>query len=569
MLWGITWVESKRFLFYLFFIFFAIIGLELSSYNFSTDLARIALLVVFFGSLLLLLGVRWSFSKGKLPFNEKIFIFIIILVCSLVFLIRRFYYLDPNFIEILSESPIFARAQLYSDTGTLVFNSANSYFFQHSFFIYCLTEICGFSLNSIGYVSLGLHLILVALAGTYVYSIILDNAKDGKFASYLAPLVSFGLVSFAYSERIEIGLPIAFFFLVYLFVNGLEERSNELLALLFVLGITFGSTTALLVIAPLFFIFAFLRKRYTAFVFGLIPLSYLIFASSEYTYGLRDYVTFAAQGISNFLTLLSGGTIPERVLPWGRSSLSILTDTYVLSSTYIALILVSTLIAFTAFFVWFRNRSSFKKSDSDAFFVSGIFTLFLTLVIAAFVYIGASVQPETPFSDIRTIAIVFMTLLIAPLLTSKNLIKKITSRRFLFILFTVLLVAASFRTFYEVYPKSINDPINAVEDYRVDPLSAHYAINYLSNFTDDGQIAFDYKTSRASIYLEADNYDLSIITTDVPDSGFLVFNVDGLLYGSIHTRVDAYQELNNKTLTENVVYSGGKTIILQQKAAIP
>jgi hypothetical protein len=569
MLWGFFWMNSKKFLISAYVFLFAIIGLELSSYNLSSDMARIALFSVFFGSLFLLIVIRWSFSKGKIPFDEKFFIFTIILICSLIFLIRRFYYLDPNFITALSDSQIFARVQFYSDAGTLVFNSANSYFFQHSFLLYCLTEIGGFSLNSIVYVSLGLHLILVALAGSFVYSIILDKTKDGKFASYMAPLVSFGLVSFSYSERIEIGLPIAFFFLVYLFANGLEKRSNELLALLFVLGITFGSTTALLVIAPLFFIFAILRKRYTAFVFGLIPLSYLIYAGSAYTYGLRDYVTFATEGISNFLTLLTGGTLPERILPWGRSSLSTLTDTYMLSSTYVALILVSTLIAFTAFFVWFRNRSSFKENDTDAFFVSGVFTLFLTLAIAAFVYIGASVQPETPFSDIRTIAIVFMTLLIAPLLISERLIKKITSRRFLFILFAVLLVAASLRTFYEVYPKSINDPINAVEDFRIDPLSAHYAVNYLSNFTESGEIAFDYKTSRASIFLNAENYNLSIITTDVPDSGFLVYNVDGLLYGSIHTRIDAYEVLNNRTLTGNVVYSGGKTVILQQQALTP
>jgi hypothetical protein len=133
-------------------------------------------------------------------------------------------------------------------------------------------------------------------------------------------------------------------------------------------------------------------------------------------------------------------------------------------------------------------------------------------------------------------------------------------------------VIASLRTFYEIYPISSSDPVNLVEDPRVDAFAISSARDFLQGALVEGSVAFDYKTGiRISVFLSS-NLDLIAFTTELPKTDYVVFDVNGLEFGSLHITEEAYEAANMLALNESVIYNNGAIIVVQLSdvlAALP
>jgi len=536
---------------------------ELISYYIPSYISRVVLLTVFFMLLSLMLLGSWQdhFEKGS--FSRKATMFAVLFVISFSFLMRRYFSISPTYVEKVAHSQTFLRVQSYSEAGALVFDLPNSYFFQHSLVLHFLSSVCGVPIQWTVYISLSIHAILVALIGVLILRIVKTACKNCKnAASFLIPaLVAFSLVSFAYSQRIALGLLVMFLLMCYLFDRGLGDETRGVTILLFVLGITFGSSTSVLVMIPFFFLFSIFRRRSTAILYGLIPLSYLTSAGYSYTVVIEKHFAFAWEGFSDFFKGIVSGEFPERVLPWQRQNIPTAADMYVTSVAYISLLLLCAVVVFIAMFIWAKERHSYERNDETSLFRATSITLLFTLGIASLVYVGASVNPETTFSDIRTIVIIFMTLLLPFLFVSSKMLRRISVNKVLLTLLVALMIAASLRTFYETYPKSIYDPINAVEDVRVDPLSVYRVGDFLRTYRDEWNISFDYKMR----FLAFDLSQGRLFTSEFEPSDMVVFDMNGLKLGSLYTSPQAYAEAYNFTLTQNVIYDNGNITITKVK----
>jgi hypothetical protein len=542
---------------------------QIASYSIPSLASRIFLFITFF-ALLLLTSLCAIFRYIKqATFGREIIMFAVLLVISFSFLLRRSFYMSPEYVERCSYSEKFLTAQTYNENGFLVFDSSHSYFFLHSLVLHFLNSVCGFTTDWSVYISDSLYVVLIAAIGMFILGETYKRLKGKNLASSLMPsLVSFSFVSFAYSERRELAMPLMLLLLCYLFYTSRigNERKVTVILVLLVLGITFGSSTSIFMAIPFFLLFSAFRKKATTILYSLIPLSYLIFAAYSYALSLKRYTAFMWEGFVDFFREIMSWQLPERVIPWQRSTIPTVEDMYITSVTYLSIILLSALIAFFAIFIWTKEVRSYKRNDESALSCAASITVLFTLGIVSLAYIGASVKPEVTFSDIRTILIVCIMLLLPFLFVSSKLLAKISANKLLLTLVITLMIVASMRTFYEVYPKSIYDPVNAVEDIRVDPLSVYYVEEFLKDFKIQGVIAFDYKTGlMAPSCLSYGRFQSSIFTSRLTPSTVIVFDMNGLKLGSLYTSPEAYAEAYNLTLTQNIIYNSGNITIIQRK----
>jgi len=193
--------------------------------------------------------------------------------------------------------------------------------------------------------------------------------------------------------------------------------------------------------------------------------------------------------------------------------------------------------------------------------------MWLTLLIVVVTYVGASVKTEVPFSDIRTIVIIFILTLLPFTFTSNKLLTKINAKKTFLILVLALMILSSLRTIYEAYPKSIYDPINVVEDDRVDLRSKYYVGDFLNSFCAKGFVALDYKTYLATYtYQLAGNYKAELLSeSSLSLNNIVVFDINGLRYGSIYISSEVYAEAYDLILTQNLIYNSGNITIVHRK----
>jgi hypothetical protein len=193
-------------------------------------------------------------------------------------------------------------------------------------------------------------------------------------------------------------------------------------------------------------------------------------------------------------------------------------------------------------------------------------------VVAAAAYIGASITPETTFSDIRTIAFVLPSLMLPFLFTWKPLLALISSRRFLLVLMIILIVMASLRTGYEVYPKSVYDPINVVEDPRLGTDSIYDVGDFIVAHYGSGSITADYKVLNRIQYLIASpQYNRQLLgprkLTEGYDRGYgrgiLVFDIAGIEYPSPFHSTQLYLAAYNFSMTHNRICDNGDVVVTQ------
>ena len=207
-----------------------------------------------------------------------------------------------------------------------------------------------------------------------------------------------------------------------------------------------------------------------------------------------------------------------------------------------------------------------RDSLSNAFLVCLSFWVF----VAAMTYIGSSIRPETSFSDIRTITIVLMSILLPFSFASKKFISRVKSRRILLCCLIVLIAVASIRTVYEITPKSIEDPIYVVEDSRLGSTNIINVADFLNENYGTGGIVGDYKTlNRIGGLLPNSNYEKRFLNETTitepfsrfPNKSILVFNIAGLSYPSIYHSNESYVAAYNFSLSHNQLYDNGIVVI--------
>jgi hypothetical protein len=540
------------------------VGGQFFAYELPSLTSRVFLLICY----LVLLFVTLITCSNRIrasPTAQIVTVFAVSLVVSLAFVLQRYHLLTPSFMQEVVHSEYFLAAQSFVQSGALTSGLQHSFLFQEPMILSSLMSTAGISIDTVAYISLVVDAVVIAFAATLLFRAAIDAFGDKKgIASSLMPGITvFSLISFAYSQRTEIGISLMLLLLSLLFAGGFSRR-RVVNVLLLVIGITFGSTTSMFVIVPFFFLFALLNQRKSSLIYGMIPLSYLFFVGYSYLLSIRSYTTTSFTGLISFIQEIATGKLPQRVLPWQRSQLPSVGDTYVTSLAYISLLAVSGLILLIGLTAWRKKRISVKnyqKTLYQAALIAGLL-LFAFAIVA---YIGASVEPESTSSDIRTIAIVLVTLLLPFLLVSKEISATISAKWFLSIFVIGLLIFASFRTFYEPYPKSVHDPVNVVEDDRVDSFSISNVGNFLSKFSTSGSIVFDFKTSRIADSIVNGTSRSSLLTLTVGPASLVVFDSNGLKLGSLYTSPEAYMEANNLTSSQNLIYNDGSVLIVKQK----
>ena len=108
-------------------------------------------------------------------------------------------------------------------------------------------------------------------------------------------------------------------------------------------------------------------------------------------------------------------------------------------------------------------------------------------------------------------------------------------------------------------------PVNMLgRDSRVDGFAISGARDFLKNAQLEGSVAFDYKTGiRIAHFLSAD-LDLRTFTSELPKTDYVVFDVNGLKFGSLLTTEDAYEAANMVASNQNMIYNNGAITVVQR-----
>jgi hypothetical protein len=535
------------------------------SYGISGLLSRAVLLAGFV--VLLIYVVLASFAR-----NSKIAL-IALLMTSCMFLLWRFSFIMPPFVERALNSETYVFAEQYGETGHLVFGSAHSYFFAPYMLLYVLYGVCSISASAGLYVSLFVYGVLTALVATLILRVMWRRTERpgnrNRTGSVLAGCVAFSVVSFMYSARgtIRLAFPQLYGLVVllaisFVFTRGLKRTSDRIVELLLVVGLTLGSSDGILLLVPFFFLFSILRRR-SAVAYALIPLGYMVYAGYSYLISLAGYWTFAWEGFSKFAAELASSGISGRIFPWERLILTTKEDAFVTSATYISFLLLCLVVAVISTLASVKEREGDEGDDVDvrAAFRSSSICLWLMLAVACVTFVGTSIEPETFSSDTRTLAIALPSILVPFAFMSRRFIAKIRAKNLLVALIIMLMIFGSLRTIYEVYPKSVYDPINVVEDERLGLTAVYAAAEHIRSYHTGPGIVADYKVLLALESFAGASQSLSNSFDGFREGSILAFNIEGIEYPSMYYPSQAYVTAYSLAMMNNRVYDNGVVLI--------
>lgn len=542
------------------------------TYFLPSTMARLCLLSIFLVPVVLL-----SYFASKGPVNRRIFILlglIVFVAPAIVFVtdnVNEFY----PFLGGIQSSGTRMLAESYGKNGALVFSDAHSYFFLTSFLLYLLSSICGISLTSASIIVISLHVVLMGAVGLYAARVIMKSVSRPEL-SFVPYLVTFSLFSssnmmFTNIAYRYLASPLFLLLLFFYYDRNCGNRPRRtffIVTLTLTLGITFGDPTSALIMIPLFLIVSLLRKRTSDSLYAIIPTVYMVYSGTPYLSSLWNYATFAWEGITEFLQDLLRLRFPSRVLPWQRVTSIPAQDAFLTSAAYLSLLLLSTIVSLLYIVLWIRKKGKSEGVLRDTLMKAVCLVLLTTVAISALTYVGASVKPEVSFSDIRTIAMIFSSGLLLFSFTSKATFTSLTRNRFVLLLILSLLIMSSLRVIYRANPKSINDSINVVEDPRLDPRSTPYCEAFLDAFYVKGSVTSDYKTMPRLENFQSRFYSIRLIsnvTLANPVYTIIIFNLNGLNFKSVYVSPEAYAEAYNMSLTQNLVYNNGDTLVLKRR----
>jgi len=544
------------------------------SYDVSSLLSRVVLVASF---VVALCSVLFA-SLGR---SSRLAL-IALLLTSCIFLLWRFSFLMPRYVERALNSETYVFAQECGELGRLTFGSAHSYFFGPYLVLYVLQSLAGLSAVAALYFSLFVYGILTALVATLVLRVIwrMTERTENSSAvqSVLAGCVAFAVVSFMYSARsaIRAGFPQLYGLVVLLAVffaigRGLTRPSNVIIELFLIVGLTLGSADGILLVVPFFLLFSVVRRK-GGLAFALIPLAYMVYAAYSYVSSLAFYWAFAWGGLSEFIGEVLSNELSARIFPWGRVISVTREDAFVGSVTYVSFMLLCLSVALVSTFISLRYRKGREEDNPDvsAGVRSSSICLWLMLVVAGVSYVGASIRPETFSSDIRTIAIVLPSLLLLIPFMSTRFIASISAKNALVAVMIILIVLGSLRGIYEVYPKSAHDPINVIEDGRLGSTTVFAAAKYIRTYGEATKIVGDYKLlNLAGALLGSAQYEegwfdqmaMNSPSEVLSEGGILAFNLEGTVYPSIYHASNAYASAYNFSIVNNRLYDNGVVVI--------
>jgi hypothetical protein len=360
----------------------------------------------------------------------------------------------------------------------------------------------------------------------------------------------------------------------YRYYGENPERGYIFIALLLSIGVTLGDPTSALVMVPFFILVSLIGDRKIDFLYALIPLSYLTYSATSYIVSIRKYSRFAISGFVEFLVEIIQLQFPERIIPWKRTISLSPWDAYITSIGFLSLLLVSGIIGLFYLIDWTRSESPTRISGKKLLTNTAGLTLLAMTAVSGITYVGASVRGETTFSDIRTIAMLFASSLLAFSFSSRDISNFLSKQDKLRLVLTVLLLFTSLRVVYGVYPKSIYDPPNVVEDIRLGSDSVFIYANFHNNYYKSGGLVIDWKThNRIQEAIQDTDYEkrwLNATTLDYPfasdpSKSIIVFNVAGLDTPSVYHPPIAYEAAYNYSLNHNRIYDNGVVVAAQHE----
>ena len=421
----------------------------------------------------------------------------------------------------------------------------------------------------------------MALVGSYI-AVIVIRCICSNCLSFLPYLITFSLFSsnnmmFTNVAYRYLGSVLLFLLLFFYHDRNCGEKPRRtffIVTLILTLGITIGDPTSALLMIPLFVFVPILRKNASSIIYAIIPFIYLFYAATGYVFFIKRYTTFAWEGFVEFFQTILATGFPERVIPWQRVISPTATDAYVTSAAYASLVFLSTIVGLFYTVLWIRNRTRRNGIKRDTLMKANCLSLLIMVAIGLVTYVGASVKPEVPFSDIRTIVMAFSATLLLFSFTSKTLLTKLTSNRVVPAIFLVLLVLSSLRVVYDAYPKSFYDPINVVEDGRLGSASVYVVSDFVNAYYRTGGIVGDYKVlNRIGTLFPSPQYEKRSLNKTTlgkpfeffPYKSILVFNIAGIKYPSMYHPSDAYIAAYNFSITHNRVYDNGVVVIASKE----
>jgi hypothetical protein len=504
--------------------------------------------------------------------------FTLAITASFILVLHNTSLFTADFFKSLTTNQEVILTQEYDSTGFISFGSSHSYFFQTSYLMHLMSSLFGMPPLMAVYGMLVIFIFLMALIGFYVLEILRNRTAAKPFAM---SLVAFFVVSSATMEVAsgsfyrDLGLAFLLLFVCFYLAKPRVTTAEFLLTSVFVIGVTLGSpiaATILILFFSVLSVFSYQRARANLF-YALIPLSYMVFVAQEYVLRLGKYTRFGFSGLMDFLLAIFGGHVPERVIPWERATLSFRLDTFLGSSSYLSLLLLAMLIVLSTLLLLRHNKPDRKSGgcramDERALLKAFCVYLLVVLVIFGVTYIGTSTRSETPFSDIRTIALFFLTAMLPFAFLHQELLNILFSKKALLAILAALILLASFRMVFSVYPKSGLDPINAVEDFRLSQ-TVHDVGHFVKDHFDSGYFVVDFRM-RIILFslLSSQENEVRLLNENALASlpslqtSVLIFHVNGIRYPSVFVPPKAYIEAYNFSQTRNRVYDNGDVLIV-------
>jgi hypothetical protein len=554
--------------------------------------ARILLFTIFLSPLI------WLYHYSRTPwihYDESVlFRFLSFLgVTSFLYLLFNLQHIDT-----LGEGVILSEvamlAEEYGRQGVIVRISAHSYFFQAPFLAYTLNQICGLPVHHAVFLEQGAIILLLALLSLYLQTRIHAMIpKPTPLYLFLACIVPFALV--ASGTRIwvpgltvnyrDIGSYLAMVGITYIAVNGLTRRRDYVTMLLLVLGVVLGSPPAAIVLILFFTVYSLFTKQLGPAVYAILPLFYIISSAGLYMRSLMRYGDVALTGVlSAIVEVVTTGSFPDSpdrpyMVPYG--------DRTIETFTYLAILGVAGVVIGLRYAPHFRRSRirlprvyrflSWLRLRQIRIVHPRYATLFLVLVVTLwvtlFVTLGATVMPETTFSDIRTIVFSFLLVVLPILFVTPPVYRQLQQLReqrlvltglLLLLCMTALLKPAS------VFPKSSLDAPYVIEDRRLSQTIGH-AKTVLFTYYPMGAVYFDYKSNLQIVRFMAVNrtfvfrdvfYNISLISTlsTLRDS-VAFFDRRGVTEPSLYLNVTDYRTAYSLSLAANIVFDDGAIII--------
>ncbi|OIQ58996.1 hypothetical protein [Neomoorella thermoacetica] len=463
------------------------------------------------------------------------------------------YFYRHSFIFLTNVSETVSLAQHY-EAGKIFYLNAHSYFFSLPYLIYIVHKLMNLNYIHSKNVLMFFILLLISCMGVYFYRNFQDNDKGFvKIAS--AALISF---SFTISPGLgyrEMGTLLFILAMIYWLKHSNGGTKDIIGFIILIIGASIGSPISCLIIIFVFGINWILTRKVNPYV--IISLSWMIYAGFLYLTYLRSYIYSAWNGIYEFIDSLLNFRFEDRIIPFARTIVWLPIDTFFLSISYIA----SLMLVILCLFCYIKFIKNHQNLIPKALFLSAI----ILLLIGTGTYVGASVMPEKTFSDIRTIAISFL-FVILPLLfivIFPEVKGKLTS------VLVILFILASSRLFFDVYPKSIQDPINVLEDIRItgeNTIKTSYFIKDKVITPNNNHVFSDYKIG---LLLGALLFNSNFPTYSLyPDRSIISYNRMGIKFDSIYLKKDTYNKLITITDKSDLFYDNGSDIILQYKKTL-